>query len=612
MIVTGTGGGVTHSVTFTLNVSDFSLSVYPGAVTASTGSSGAVTVGVNGTGGFSGAVSLSASGLPSGVTAAFSPPYVSGSGSSVLTFGVGVGVAAGTYPVTLIGTAGSLTRTTLVSLTVANFSLSASPTTLTIPVGGSATSTISVVGGSGFNGSVSLSATGLPSGVTAAFNPSSVGGGSSSTLTLSASATAPAGVWPITVRGTYNGATLTTPLTLTITDFSLSVTPSTLSIAPGSNKTAIVSMVPLSGFTGSAALSISGMPAGMTAIFSSPSVNAGNSSTLTITLASTIVQSTYTLTISGIAAGITRTTALTVMASDPQVTVTMGSLQDVYVTIPATTTATASVNPLPGGYSSSDLIATWSYSTAYIEFSATGTDDLWSDPGDGSTAVVTLNGAATDPTGTFTGTFNTLGYYEACIGATVSFYNPTTRQTFGPYTGYGFASNDGYAGSSAVSRLVGKHPISSPSGAPPIIRQPKIKTSPLSGYVAGAISIDGQLDPNSPGGSVVLNQDGNGALRQRITISYTGPPSWGTYSNNSIKLLRNNSKIDIYTSADGGFPMVFNGVSNVIPASHLPVTLYVGGTSYSTTMRDAILSAQAITAGKGSRNWNCFFYFSLG
>jgi hypothetical protein len=99
------------------------------------------------------------------------------------------------------------------------------------------------------------------------------------------------------------------------------------------------------------------------------------------------------LTVSGLANGITKTTTITVKVSTPQVTVTIGSLHDVYVGYPVTTAATATVAPLPGGYSASDLVATWSYDTDYIDYSLTGADDDWDDATDGSTAVVALNGA---------------------------------------------------------------------------------------------------------------------------------------------------------------------------------------------------------------------------
>ncbi len=116
----------------------------------------------------------------------------------------------------------------------------------------------------------------------------------------------------------------------------------------------------------------------------------------------------------------------------PQVTVTIGNLGDVYVENPVTSTATASVAPLPNGYQASDLTPHWSYHTIYIVYSDTGNDETWVAPPDSTTAAVTLNGADTDPTGTFNATFMTEGYYEVCIQADVTYHVNATGQDLGP------------------------------------------------------------------------------------------------------------------------------------------------------------------------------------
>src|SRR5205807_4926846 len=89
-----------------------------------------------------------------------------------------------------------------------DFSLSASPSTLSIVQGSNGPSTITVAPLNGFNGSVSLSASGLPSGVTAAFNPASTT--TTSSLTLTASSTATAGTSTVTITGTSGSLTHTT------------------------------------------------------------------------------------------------------------------------------------------------------------------------------------------------------------------------------------------------------------------------------------------------------------------------------------------------------------------------------------------------------------------
>jgi hypothetical protein len=95
-----------------------------------------------------------------------------------------------------------------------NFNLTALPNTVTITQGNSGTSTITVVPVNGFSGSVTLSASGLPSGVTAGFAPNPTT--STSTLTLTASATAATGTVTVTITGTSGALTNTTTLSLTV------------------------------------------------------------------------------------------------------------------------------------------------------------------------------------------------------------------------------------------------------------------------------------------------------------------------------------------------------------------------------------------------------------
>ena len=102
------------------------------------------------------------------------------------------------------------------STPVNDFSISASPSSATVTAGGSATSTISTAVTSGSAQSVSLSASGLPAGATATFNPTSVTAGNSSTLTIATSSTTPNGTSPITITGTGTSATHTTSFTLTV------------------------------------------------------------------------------------------------------------------------------------------------------------------------------------------------------------------------------------------------------------------------------------------------------------------------------------------------------------------------------------------------------------
>jgi hypothetical protein len=103
------------------------------------------------------------------------------------------------------------------SSVASDFSLSATPSSLSVAQGASGTSTVSTAVTSGSAQSVSLSASGQPAGTTVSFSPASVTAGGSSTMTVSVGAGMAPGSYTITVTGTGTSATHTTTVTLTVT-----------------------------------------------------------------------------------------------------------------------------------------------------------------------------------------------------------------------------------------------------------------------------------------------------------------------------------------------------------------------------------------------------------
>ncbi|MFE7425608.1 M28 family peptidase [Streptomyces sp. NPDC057545] len=82
-----------------------------------------------------------------------------------------------------------------------DFTLSLDPSSGSVKPGASVTAAVRTTAGSGNAQTVQLSASGLPSGVTASFSPSSVQSGASSTMTVSASSSAAPGAYTFTVKG---------------------------------------------------------------------------------------------------------------------------------------------------------------------------------------------------------------------------------------------------------------------------------------------------------------------------------------------------------------------------------------------------------------------------
>ncbi len=208
---------------------DFTIAAAPSSLTVTQGANGSSTITITSLSGFNAATTLSASGLPSGVTAAFSTnpvtPPANGTATSTLTLTASSTAATGAATVTITGTSGSTTHTTTIALTVnaaaqPNFTIGASPSSVSVTQGGNGTSTVTVTSQNAFNSATTLSTTGLPSGVTAAFSTNPVtppaNGSAASTLTLTASSTATVGTATVTVTGTSGTLTHSTTIALTV------------------------------------------------------------------------------------------------------------------------------------------------------------------------------------------------------------------------------------------------------------------------------------------------------------------------------------------------------------------------------------------------------------
>ncbi len=201
----------------------YALSASPGSVSIVQGNSGSSTITSTVSGGFDSAVTVSASGEPTGVTITFNPTSITGTGSSTMSIVVASTVAAGTYTITVSGKSGSTTETTTVSLTVTTvstgtFTITVSPTSGYLDQGQSGYAVVTTAVSGGFDSAISFSATGVPSGVTSSFSPSSLAapGSGSVDFNLTVSRSAPTGTYPITITGSGGGVTKTTTLTFEV------------------------------------------------------------------------------------------------------------------------------------------------------------------------------------------------------------------------------------------------------------------------------------------------------------------------------------------------------------------------------------------------------------
>jgi fibronectin type 3 domain-containing protein len=109
-----------------------------------------------------------------------------------------------------------------------------------------------------------------------------------------------------------------TPATRTITvqpSFSVSTTPTSQTVAPGGATPFTVTLTPGSGFSGSVAFSVSGLPANTTASFNPASLSTSGSSTMTVSTAASTPGGSYPLTISGTSVGAQQTTSVTLVVN---------------------------------------------------------------------------------------------------------------------------------------------------------------------------------------------------------------------------------------------------------------------------------------------------------
>ncbi len=179
---------------------DFTLSVSPSSQTVIAGvSTGPYSVTATGSNGWTGPISYSVSGLPTGAS------YSVSSGSQITITTTSNLTPAGTYNFTITGTSGTLIHTTTATLvvTVPTFNISISPGSQSVKRPGSTSFTVTLSATTSYTGTVNLSCTG-PTGITCTPTPTSItipGSVSSSTVNVTVAAQAKKGGNTITVTG---------------------------------------------------------------------------------------------------------------------------------------------------------------------------------------------------------------------------------------------------------------------------------------------------------------------------------------------------------------------------------------------------------------------------
>lgn len=305
-----------------------SLSIAAAVSSLSVPAAGNNTIGITtaASNGFNGAVTFSASQLPTGVTAAFTPGSLAapGSGTTTLKLTASAASLAGTYEIKISATSLGYTTSTNISLTVLpapTFSLSSTTTAMSLLPGSSGSTTIATSPNSTFNAIISLKVTGMPAGMTATLSPASITapGSGSSILAVATTSTVAAGFYNLNVTATGGGLTKTTLINVSVPGFTLTTANTTLSLNQGLSNSVVLTTALLGGFNSPVNFSVSGLPAGVTAAFSPAALSAPGAgrSVLTLTAASSASLGTATVMITAVGAGVSRTIPLSLTVLPP-------------------------------------------------------------------------------------------------------------------------------------------------------------------------------------------------------------------------------------------------------------------------------------------------------
>jgi hypothetical protein len=213
---------------------DCALNVTPSSVWVSGGMSASFTIAVPSCDASNEPVVLEVIGLPPGVSSTLSPPVIQpppyGTANSTFMVIVGLNTPPRSYVINVTAhylSTPSVVRWIPIILNVTqplcDWTLTVEPTSLVVKVPGSRTAEVtlySIGNCEVYNINVSLLMTGLPPGVTATFAPPSlkgtVGGTTESTMSISVSADASDGTFPLTIVGTADTYSSTMPFTLTV------------------------------------------------------------------------------------------------------------------------------------------------------------------------------------------------------------------------------------------------------------------------------------------------------------------------------------------------------------------------------------------------------------
>ncbi len=234
--VIGSAQGKTHKTSGTITVTtkappfDFSATVSPSTQTVKLGEKATFTVNVGLVSGTGETVALSLAGLPGDIQSSLSMTSGTAPFSSTLTVDTSAATSPGTYTITVTASGAGQTKTASATLSISeesDFSVSVSPLSAEISQGDSAIYTVTINEDGDFDQSVTLVTSGLPSGASPGFSPSSGKPVFTSTLTIDTKESISPGSFTVTIDASGGGKTHSATVTLIVKEKPQEATPST-------------------------------------------------------------------------------------------------------------------------------------------------------------------------------------------------------------------------------------------------------------------------------------------------------------------------------------------------------------------------------------------------
>ncbi len=396
LVVTGTSGSLSQSMTTSTSQADFALSGPGQPIALTAGGTAQVGVSAAAFNGFSGQVAATLTGLPAGVTASPSTLTFAPGAAGTITVTADASAQPGSSTLMLAGTSGALSNNLELPLAlsaapagplVPDFSLSLAPSAITLAAAGSPGQvTLSATAINGFTGPIGVSLSGLPSGVVAMPASFSLMPGTPQQISLTVAATDTAAAATLVFSASSGTLAHTAELAVTITppqpNFSLQVTPASLTLnAGGGAQSVSVAATALYGFSGQVNVVLSGLPASVTASPSALTLTPGVAQTVNLTAGSNAAAGTGSLNLLGTSGTISNSASvgLTINASTPDfvfsatpstITVTPGTFQPVTLSIVPlsgfNSAVTVTTGSLPDGVVVSQLISAGNTGTGPI------------------------------------------------------------------------------------------------------------------------------------------------------------------------------------------------------------------------------------------------------